>query len=158
MIDKPLNRFRSQVSSFKTPALINKHKIKIKFLFVGGWNTLFGFLVFILFYKIAGKIFKVDYFAYTTAQIIGTILSIINAYIFHKHITFQSKAKGKNMLIEFLKFSTTYVVLFLLGLIIMPFLVEVLKIKPIPSAICLNTIVIFSSYFGHSRFSFKKKN
>jgi putative flippase GtrA len=138
--------------------LLNKHKTKIKFLFVGGWNTLFGFLAFVILYKIAGKIFKVDYFAYTSAQILGSILAILNAYIFHKYVTFESKTKGRNMIIEFFKFSTTYIVLFFVSLALMPFFVEVLKIQPILSSVCLNIITITTSYFGHSRFSFKKSH
>ena len=131
------------------------HKVKVKFLFVGAWNTLFGFVVFVLLYKLCQRIFKVEYFAYTTAQIAGTVLAILNAYIFHKHITFESKVKGRKMIIEILKFSTTYTILFIVGLIFMPFFVEVLKVKPILSSVILNIIIIFTSYFGHSRFSFK---
>jgi putative flippase GtrA len=134
----------------------NKHKTKIKFVLVGVWNTIFGFLVFVILYKLFKKIFNLDYFAYTSAQILGTFLAVVNAYICHKYLTFQSKVKGRKMIFEFLRFSTTYSVIFLLGLIIMPFLVEVLKIYPIVAGIILNIIVVFTSYFGHSRFSFNK--
>ena len=138
--------------------IVNQHRIKFKFLMVGGWNTVFGIGSFILLYKLFSKFYKVDYFAYTTAQTIGLILAIINAFIFHKYITFESRVRGKKMIIEFFKFSTTYLVLFLVSLVIMPFLVEMINIRPIPASICLNIIIIFSSYFGHSLFSFKNKS
>jgi putative flippase GtrA len=138
--------------------IINKHKIKIKFLLVGVWNTLFGFVLFVVLYKLFSNVIKINYFAYTSAQILGKIISILNAYIFHKYITFKSILKGKEMLIEFFKFSTTYIVLFIVGLILMPFLVEVLKIKPIIAYMLQAIIVISTSYFGHSRFSFRKKD
>lgn len=157
MIDKPLRNLLHFLSKSYIGYILDKHKIKIKFLIVGGWNTIFGFLAFVLLYKLTSKIFKVNYFAYTSAQILGTILAIINAYVLHKYITFESKAKGRNMIIEFFKFSTTYIVLFIISLVLMPFFIEVIKIRPIPSSICMNIIVITTSYFGHSRFSFKKK-
>jgi len=136
--------------------LWDQHKTKIKFLLVGGWNTVFGFLIFILLYKLFSKVFVIDYFAYTTAQIIGTFLSIINAFICHRYFTFKSQSRGKKILFEFFRFAMTYVVLFIIGLILLPFFVEVLKIKAVVSLIILNLIVIVTSYFGHSRFSFKK--
>ena len=138
-------------------SVYSKHKTKFKFLLVGGWNTVFGFVIFVLLYKIFKSIFEIDYFAYTSAQIFGTVLAIINAYICHKYFTFRSDTKGKKMIMEFFRFSTTYVVVFLLGLGLMPLFVEVFKINPIVSSIILNVIVIFSSYIAHSRFSFKKK-
>lgn len=133
------------------------NKRKIKFLVVGGWNTIFGFIAFIVLYKIFSRIFTVQYFAYTSAQIIGTPLAIINAYIGHKIFTFQSKVKGKKMIYEFLRFSTTYASIFLLSLFIMPFTVEVLNIQPIISAMILNIVVIITSYIGHSKFTFVNK-
>jgi putative flippase GtrA len=136
--------------------LFDTHRTKILFLVVGAWNTLFGFGAFILLYKLFVHFFRVDYFAYTSAQVLSTIVSIINAFICHKYITFRSKAKGTKMIFEFMRFSTTYLVVFLLGLVLMPLLVEALKIQPIVAAVILNVIVIFTSYFGHSRFSFFK--
>jgi putative flippase GtrA len=156
MIKETLRKLENYLLPESISQIVNQHRIKFKFLMVGGWNTVFGIGIFILLYKLFSKIYKVDYFAYTTAQIIGIILSVINAYIFHKYITFNSKVKGKKMIIEFMKFSTTYAVLFVVSLVIMPFFVEIIKIKPIPASICLNVVIIFTSYFGHSRFSFKK--
>ena len=157
MINKPHKKLFNFIINKSYRFVPDKHKTKFRFLVVGVWNTIFGFLAFILLYKLSSNIFRINYFAYTSAQILGTILAIINAFIFHKYITFKSEAKGKNLIIEFFKFSTTYIVLALISLAIMPFFVEILKIKPIPSSICLNTLVVFTSYFGHSRFSFKRK-
>ena len=139
-------------------SLLTLHKTKIKFLFVGAWNTLFSFVAFVVLYFLFRKIFSVDYFAYTSAQVIGAVLSILNAYIFHRLITFNSKTRGREMILEFLRFCSTYVILFIIGLISMPFFVEILKIRPIPAAIILNTLVILTSYMAHSHFSFRNRN
>jgi putative flippase GtrA len=122
---------------------------------VGVWNTIFGFLIFVVLYKLFSKIFKIDYFAYTSAQIIGTLLAVINAYIGHKYFTFKSNIKGRKMVFEFLRFSITYGLTFLVSLMLMPLLVEVIKIKPIIAGIFVNLIVITTSYFSHSKFSFR---
>ncbi|HNW90446.1 MAG TPA: GtrA family protein [Bacteroidales bacterium] len=155
MKNKLQKLFTDCLNRFNLLPFYTRHKTKIKFLLVGAWNTIFGFVVFIALYKVFVNIFKVDYFAYTTAQVLSNILAIINAYVCHKYITFQSKARGKKMIMEFLRFSSTYITVFLLGLILMPFFVEILKINPIVSSIILNVIVVLSSYLAHSRFSFK---
>ena len=156
MRKKAIKAYNNFIIKNNLKPIAKRHNTKIKFVLVGVWNTIFGFIAFVALYKLFSNFLKIDYFAYTSAQILSTILSIFNAYIGHRHITFNSTKKGKHMIIEFLKFSTTYVVLFLLGLILMPFFVEVLKVKPILASVFLNVIIISTSYFGHSRFSFKK--
>jgi putative flippase GtrA len=138
-------------------ASLIRHKVKLKFLAVGMWNTLFGLAIFAALYQLTRRLFSIDYFSYTLSQVVSTILAIINAYICHKYITFQSRTTGKKMILEFLRFSTTYFAVFVLGLIIMPFLIEILKMTPIVANLVFNIIVIITSYFGHSRFSFVKK-
>lgn len=155
MIDNPLRKIFPFLRKLDSWGLWSVHKTKIKFLVVGGWNTLFGFLAFVALYKVFRKLFSIDYFAYTSAQILGTFLAVINAYIGHKYFTFKSNVKGRKMVFEFLRFSLTYGLTFLISLILMPLLVEVIKIKPIIAGIFINLIVITASYIAHSRFSFK---
>lgn len=38
------------------------------------------------------------------AALLGNILAILNAFIFHKCITFKSQVRGKAMIIEFARF------------------------------------------------------
>ena len=56
---------------------------------------------------------------------LAQVLAVVNAYIFHKYITFKSEAKGKAIIDEFFRFSTTYVVMFCLSMVMFPALVEV---------------------------------
>ncbi len=158
MINKLKGLFFEWLKKKNLYQYFTRHRTKIKFLLVGVWNTVFGFAVFVGLYEIFKRVFNIDYFAYTTAQVIGNILAIINAYICHKYITFRSAARGKKMVLEFLRFSATYVVVFFLGLILMPFLVEILKINAIVSSVILNVIIVLTSYIAHSRFSFHKKS
>ena len=66
-----------------------------------------------------------------------------------------SGAGGKDVIIEFLRFCLTYVVTFCLSLILLPFFVEIFKIRPKISAAIVIFICTVISYIGHSRFSFK---
>lgn len=89
-----------------------------------------------------------------SAAFLSNIVAIINAYIAHKYITFQSQVRGKRIFIEFLRFFSTYIITIILGLILLPIFVEVLNMDPIISAAVIIPITTLVSYFGHSRFSF----
>jgi putative flippase GtrA len=89
-----------------------------------------------------------------TAALLSNFVAIINAYIFHKYVTFQSQVRGKSILIEFARFFSTYIFTIILGLILLPIFVELLYIDPKISAAVIILLTTVVSYFGHSRFSF----
>jgi putative flippase GtrA len=125
------------------------HQKKVRFVLVGVWNTIFGYLAFVTCDYLFERLFSPRSVAYMSAAVLSSILAIINAYIFHKHITFQSSVHGKGTLIEFARFFSTY----LLGT---PVSVEALRIEPRISAALLIPVTTIISYVGHSRFSFRK--
>jgi len=59
----------------------------MRFVLVGVWNTIFGYLVFVAYDYFIERFFSPRYVAYMSAAVMSNILAIINAYIFHKHIT-----------------------------------------------------------------------
>ena len=135
---------------------ITKHNVKTKFLMVGLWNTVFGYFVFIGFDYVFESFFSKRYIAYMSAAVLSNIIAIINAYVFHKFVTFKSRIKGIGIIFEFFRFSTTYLITFCLSLILLPFLAEIMNMTTrIAGAIVILCCTIIS-YLGHSKFSFKR--
>jgi putative flippase GtrA len=131
-----------------------RHQLKIRFLLVGLWNTLFGYAVFLLLNELCSLFLSPRYVAYMTASVFGNLLAVTNAFFFHKHFTFKSRESGVRALQEYFRFTGTYLFTFLIGLILLPFFVEVLGMK-LPVAAAVNILVCTAfSYLGHSRFSF----
>lgn len=143
---------------FSLTNLLSKHRVKVKFVLVGIWNTIFGYSVFCLLDTLFSHQFATRYIAYMSALVLQWIIAIINAYISHKYITFKSRVRGREMIIEFFRFSMTYAVTFCLSLILLPIFVEIFHIAPKISFAILILICAAISYLGHSRFSFKLKN
>jgi putative flippase GtrA len=137
--------------------LWQEHQIKIRFFFIGVWNTIFGYLVYISLDYLFTFVFQKRYLAYMTAAVLANIIATISAFLFHKHITFKSTVKGKGVIIEFFKFYSMYAVTNILGFALLPFFVEVLKMDPKIAGALLIPVVAIISYFGHSRFSFVKR-
>jgi len=138
--------------------LWSNHQVKIRFFFIGVWNTIFGYLVYISLDYLLASIFQKRYIAYMTAAVLSNIIATISAFLFHKHITFKSTVRGIGVVIEFIKFYSTYTVTNILGLVLLPVFVEVFKIDPKIAGALLIPLVAVVSYFGHSRFSFAKKS
>lgn len=120
----------------------------------GFWNTIFGYLLFIGFDSLFASLFSKRYVAYMSAIVLSNILAIINAYIFHKFITFKSKIKGIGIIFEFFKFSTTYLITFCLSLALLPLFVEIMKVTPKIAGALVILCCTGISYFGHTKFSF----
>lgn len=131
-----------------------KHQIKIRFFFIGIWNTIFGYLAYVGIDYLLTFVFQKRYMAYMSAAVLSNIIATISAFLFHKYITFKSTVRGKGIIIEFFKFYSMYSVTSILGLALLPFFVEVMKIDPKISGALMIPVVAVVSYFGHSRFSF----
>ena len=91
------------------------------FLLVGGFNTLFGYILFGLF-------FKVGQLHYTFALMLAYAVGVFLSYATHKRFTFQqAKNRGKNLP----KYISSYAVIFILNSLFLSLLVEVLTLDPL---------------------------
>jgi putative flippase GtrA len=136
--------------------LTAKHKVKFKFLLTGVWNTVFGYVVFVGLDTLFAHFASRRYVAYMSAMVLSNIIAPMNAFIFHKYVTFRSDARGRQLLTEYLRFMTTYLVTFFLSLALMPLLVELAGLAPKIAAAVLILVCTIVSYLGHSKFSFRR--
>ena len=93
-----------------------------------------------------------------SATVIATPISMTQSFFTQKYITFNKRNSEKKILHEYARF--LFVSLWVLGLrvITMPILVEILKLHPWLSALIINLLKAIISYYGHSSFTFKRKN
>lgn len=123
------------------------HKQKILYVIVGGWNTLFGYGVFVfLYYSFSNQL------NYILILVISYILSITNAYIGYKIFVFKTKG---NILKEYFKFYLVYGGAFVFNILTLPFFVEVLLWDIYVAQAVITFVTIIGSYLLHKRFSFK---
>jgi putative flippase GtrA len=127
--------------------LFKKHQRKINYLLVGGWNTIFGYLVFVALYFLFHRQLH-----YMVIFIVSNIISITNAYIGFKFVVFKTKG---NYLREYLRFYIVYGTTIALNLVLLPVLVEIFHISPVIAPAGLVFISALFSYIGNKKFSFK---
>lgn len=122
-----------------------QNRQEIRFLIVGGLNTLVGYGIFaILVY------FQINYLL---ANTISTIIGVAHSYLWNRFFTFKSKEKAGK---EFVKFISVYVVSYLLGSITLILFKNVLHISPYLAGLLNLGFTTLISWFGHKNFSFRK--
>ena len=82
--------------NFSFGKLLVKDEVKVKFVLVGIWNTIFGYAVFFVLDSIFEDIFAKRYFAYMLAMVLGQIIATINAFLFHKYIKLKQSINGQS--------------------------------------------------------------
>lgn len=121
-----------------------------RFAVVGVLNTVFGWTIFPILYLLL-KQFEVHYLAVLT---LSYVTSIIFSYVTNKIIVFRSEARG---LMEFLRFTSFYLIYFAVNLAVLPFGVEVLHLNPVYVQCAMVVAISLSSYFWHLAVTFKQR-
>ncbi len=131
----------------------------LRYLMVGGWNTLFGIAVYTALFGIFSNwlgleimVGEKDYL-YLVLAVPSNILAITNAYICYKIFVFRTRG---NIIREYFRCYLVYGTSMLLGMGGLYVLVTWLKFNPVIANILLTGITVVISYFGHKFFSFRK--
>lgn len=128
---------------------LTRHEEKIRYLIVGGWNTVFGYGIFAGLYFWLG-----DTMNYLWILSISFVISVANAYLGYKIFVFKTKG---NIVSESLRVYLVYGVSFIFNLIMLPFLVEIVHLNMYIAQGLVTIITIVGSYVLHKNFSFKAK-
>jgi putative flippase GtrA len=123
---------------------------RVRFLLVGGFNTVFGYGLFALFELTIGR-----YVGYLGCLYIAAAIATVVAFILHRRITYRVAGTG-SVVIDFLRFSIVYVVTLALNSLALPLLVELAHIAPLIAQAAITIIATVLSYFGHKFFSFRR--
>lgn len=121
----------------------------LRFLVVGGWNTLFGVGLFWLLEAVLGG--RVHYLVLLA---LSNELAILQAYCGHRWIVFRSKGQIGG---ELLRFHLVYAGSTLAGMGFTTGLVETLHLRPALANSLAVPIVVLASFFGHRSLSFRRR-
>lgn len=128
--------------------IYSKHALQIRFLCVGGFNTLIGIVSFPTLYFLIPAM-RAHYLLLMT---ICQIFCISFSYITNKFFVFRTK---KTSLLEYLRFTFFYNIVFIANLIVLPFLVTHFHFNPAEIQLVINIFIAISSYFWHRNITFK---
>ena len=119
---------------------------KLRFLVVGGWNTLFGYLSFYVLYLLAA-----DRLHYLIIAILAHFVAVTQSYVMQRRLVSRSDAPVAS---EFLRFNVSLIGTLLFGLLAMALLVEAAGLSPLAAQAIVILMSVILSYVLHSRMSF----
>jgi putative flippase GtrA len=127
---------------------------RVRFLIVGGINTVVGYAIFAVLQLTVGH--RIGGAAGYLLSLYGSyVLAIGLAFVLHRRFTFKVVSSGSKVL-EFLRFSSVYVVSLAINTALLPALVELAGIPPLVAQALSVIVTTLVSYFGHRFFSFRK--
>lgn len=127
---------------------------RVRFLMVGGFNTVFGFLVFVAVDLTLGASMNArgEIVSSIVTLAVSHLIAAIVAFILYRRMVFRVAG---NVLIDFLRFETVYLVPLAVNLVVLPALVVWGMNRILAQGIILVVMTVFS-YVGHRYFSFRR--
>ncbi|WP_425229445.1 GtrA family protein [Sphingomonas sp.] len=122
-------------------------RTSLRFVAAGGLNTAVGLAAYPVLYAV---LHVQKYGALGIAQ----ASCLVFAFTTYKLVVFRTRG---NILAEFVRFASFYLVNYAANWAALPFMVEVLRWNPILSQLGFTGAVIVGSYFWHSRVTFKPR-
>jgi putative flippase GtrA len=126
---------------------LQNHKVKVRFLIAGSFNTFVGLCTYPLLYLLLNP-YGLHYL-YILA--INYAITILVAFSTNKYFVFKTTG---NYLKEFTKFISFHLVHFFLNLLILPIMVEIIGMNPVIAQPIFAIVVILSSYFWYKNITF----
>ena len=119
---------------------------RLRFLAIGGWNTLFAYLAFFALYELLH-----DRLHYLVIGLLAHGLAVVNAFAGHRLLVFRSRGP---LLGEFVRFNLAQLFVLGCGLLGLWLVVSVLQVSPLLGQAIVMACSVVLSYLAHRRFSF----
>jgi putative flippase GtrA len=124
---------------------------RVAFLIVGVTNTIVGFGWFALFEVAVGQ--WLGTYGYMVTLLLAHIASVLCAFVLYRKFVFRVTG---HVWIDLLRFESVYLVSLGINAALLPLLVEFAHLTPIVAQALIVFVTTLVSYFGHSRFSFRR--
>jgi putative flippase GtrA len=119
---------------------------QLLYLFVGGWNTVFGYAVWAALQLILG-----GYLHYLVIVLLSWPIAVVNAYLGYRYVVFRSRGPIRR---ELPRFSLVYVLTLVVNLMLLPVALAVLPLNIYVIQAVFTAGVVVCSYLAHKYYSF----
>ncbi len=126
----------------------NDHREKVLYLLVGGWNTIFQWASFSLFYY-----FLNDVVFSSWILVITKVFASLNGFLCYRYIVFGSRG---HPLKEFLRFQLVYLPLFLVNLVVLPLALAYTSLNAYVVQALFAVFSVVAGFIGNRYFTFRK--
>jgi putative flippase GtrA len=117
----------------------------LRFVVVGAWNTVFGFLAFTVLLTVLSDAL------YLPALVIAQTAAVVQAHWTQRHFVWRSASP---YLTELMRFSTIYIVVLIANVVLLYGMVEWVSSPPLVTQYVIGGALILASYFAQRRWAF----
>jgi putative flippase GtrA len=121
---------------------------KVRYLLVGAWNTLLGYLLFAALVIGFG-----DTVHYTLLLLVSHVITVLEAFVAYRYLVFRVRG---NVLLDLFRFWSVYAAALVVNLVALPLLVDVVGLPVLPAQAGLVVATIVTTYVVNRRFSFRR--
>lgn len=132
----------------RVPRLDAERARQLRFILAGLWNTLFGYLAFLLAFALIGS-----RHGELPSLVLGYLLALPQAYLVQRTLVFRA---GGDWPSQFARFALTNTVVFACNLVALPLAVRVLGADPRIAQGVFIAIATVATYFAHKHYSFRQ--
>jgi len=125
---------------------------RVRFLLAGGVSALVTYGLFFTSELTIGK-----WIGYLGSLYLSYVLGVMFAFVLHRRYTFRAHRTGGSIVVDFLRFSSIYVLALVFNSAGLPLLVEVAHLSPLVAQAVVVILTPFITYVGHRYFSFARR-
>ena len=121
---------------------------RVAFLVVGGFNTVLGFALFVLFESLAG-----EWIGYMGSLACSYAVAIVVAFTLHRRVVFRVRG---HVWLDFARFVLVNLGGYLVNSALLPLFHEVLHVPVVRAQLLALVATVVLTYFAHRSFSFHR--
>lgn len=129
-------------------AVWSKHRDKILYLVVGGWNTLFQYAVFSTCWYLLH-----DHLHPDLVLLVAYLIGSVNGFIGFRYVVFRSKG---HPLREYLKYQLVYGPILLLNMLVLPLALAYSSLNAYAVQALFAVFAVVAGYLGSKYFAFRR--
>lgn len=118
----------------------------VRFLIVGGFNTVFGYACFVALQQTLGARIH-----YLVVLLIAHVISVLLAFVLYRMVVFRVSGR---ILGDLWRFWSVYLAALAINLVALPLLVELGGLPVLLAQAMVLVVTVGMSFFAHGRFSF----
>jgi putative flippase GtrA len=120
---------------------------QVRFVLAGGYNTLFGYLSFVVLFSMLGHTLH-----YLLIGLMANVVAVFSAYLVHRFFVFQFQDGWAN---SFLRFYASQLVSMAFGMCLLYALVQFARAKPVIAQAIVTLASTAVSYVLHRFYTFR---
>jgi putative flippase GtrA len=125
-----------------------RHREKLLYLVVGGWNTLFTYAVFSLLYYLLHS-----HLHPSVILALGYVVASINGFLGFRYVVFKPAGNG---FVEYAKYQLVYLPILALNMIGLPLALHHTSLNAYAIQALFAVFAVIASYLGNKYFTFRR--